>query len=52
MKFIVFEYLDEFCKDGKFHRQACICESVEKCIELYGLGVNCEYRIISVEDYK
>ena len=51
MKFIVFEYLDEYCKDGKFHRQACIVRSVEECIETYGLGKDCLYRIISVEDY-
>lgn len=49
MKHIVFEYRDEYCKDGKFHKQECIMESVEKCIEWYGLN-SCEHRIISVED--
>ena len=51
MKFIVFEYLDKYCKDGKFHKQACVVSSVEECIRLYGLGVDCKYRIISVEDF-
>ena len=51
MKFIVFEYLDKYCKDGKFHKQVCVVSSVEECIKLYGLGVDCEYRIISVEDF-
>lgn len=46
---IVFEYQDSYTH-GKWRRQQCILESVQKCIELYGLGVDCEYRIISVEE--
>ena len=49
MKHIVFEYRDEYCLDGKFHRQECVVRSVEECIKIYGLN-ECEYRIISVED--
>lgn len=45
---IAFEYQDSYTH-GKWRRQQCILESVQKCIELYGLGVDCEYRIISVE---
>lgn len=51
MKHIVFEYRDEYCKDGKFHKQECIVRTVESCIKLYGLD-KCEYRIISVEEVK
>lgn len=49
LKHIVFEYKDEFCKDGKFHRQECVVRSVEECVKIYGLN-ECEYRIISVEE--
>lgn len=51
MKFIVFEYRDELCFDGKFRRQACVVPSVEACIKLYALN-ECEYKIVSVEDVK
>ena len=46
---IVFEYKDEYTK-GKWHKRSCIMSSVEQCIETYGLGVDCGYRIISVEE--
>lgn len=49
MKKIVFEYKDAMSK-GKWNRQTCIMRSLAECIEWYGLGVDCEYRIISVED--
>ena len=45
---IVFEYKDEFCIDGKFHKQECYVSSVDECIRIYGLD-QCEYKIISVE---
>ena len=51
MVHIVFEYRDEYCKDGKFRKQECTVPSVEKCIEIYGLN-ECEYKIISVEEVK
>lgn len=49
MKRIVFEYMDKFTY-GEWNRQECIMSSVEQCIKVYGLGVDCQYRIISVED--
>lgn len=51
MVHVVFEYRDEYCKDGKFRKQECTVPSVEKCIEIYGLE-SCEYKIISVEEVK
>ena len=33
-----------------FEYMGCIVESVEKCKEIYGLGIDCDYRIISVEE--
>lgn len=49
MKRIVFEYKDELSR-GEWRRQECICSSVKQCKEWYGLGIDCEYRIISVEE--
>lgn len=45
---ITFEYCDEMSK-GEWRRQECIMSSVEECKRVYGLGVDCEYRIIEVE---
>ncbi|SEP82469.1 hypothetical protein SAMN04487977_101535 [Treponema bryantii] len=49
MVHVWFEYRDEYCFDGKFHKQECIVSSVEECIKIYGLD-NCEYHIIKVEE--
>ena len=51
MLHIVFEYKDEYSR-GKWNRQECIMSSVEECKKVYGLGVDCEYRIVSVEEVK
>lgn len=51
MVHIKFEYRDAWSGD-KWNKQECVVQSVEKCIELYGLGKDCEYRIISVEEVK
>lgn len=49
MKHIVFEYIDRYT-GGEWRRQECYMRSVEECIRVYGLGKDCSYRIISVED--
>ena len=46
---IEFEYKDKYT-NGKWSKQSCMVSSVEECIKVYGLGVDCEYRIISVEE--
>lgn len=46
---IKFEYKDEYSR-GKWNEQECIVSSVKQCKEIYGLGVDCEYRIISIEE--
>ena len=46
---VVFEYMDRYTY-GEWNRQRCVVESVEKCKEIYGLGIDCDYRIISVEE--
>lgn len=49
MVHIVFEYMDAW-SHGEWNRQECTVSSVEKCIDIYGLGKDCDYRIISVEE--
>lgn len=49
MLHIIFEYQDRYT-NGKWKRQECVTSSVEKCIEFYGLGVDCDYRIIEVKE--
>ena len=46
---IKFEYRDQYT-NGKWNEQSCIVSSVEECKRIYGLGVDCEYRIVSVEE--
>jgi hypothetical protein len=45
---ITFEYRDEM-SNWQWRRQSCVMSSVEECKKIYGLGVDCEYRIIEVE---
>lgn len=46
---VTFEYKDAYTS-GQWSRQMCVCKSVDECIKWYGLGVDCEYRIISVKE--
>lgn len=46
---VVFEYMDRYT-NGEWRKQRCIVESVEECKKIYGLGIDCSYRIISVEE--
>lgn len=48
MLHIVFEYQDAYT-GGKWNRQECVVSSVRECIKLYGLGIDCDYRIVSVD---
>ena len=43
-----FEYADELSNWG-WRQQSCIVSSVEECKRIYGLGIDCDYRIIRVE---
>ena len=49
MVHIVFEYMDAY-SNGKWNRQECTVSSVDQCKKIYGLGIDCDYRIISVEE--
>jgi len=46
---IVFEYMDMWT-NGRWCKQTCVMKSVEKCKEFYGLGIDCDYRILSVKE--
>ena len=46
---IEFEYRDQYT-NGQWSKQSCVMQSVAECIKWYGLGIDCEYRIISVKE--
>ena len=48
---IIFEYADAM-SGWKWRRQSCVVSSVAECIRIYGLGNDCDYRIVSVEEIK
>lgn len=49
MKKIKFEYRDDM-SNWEWRQQECIVSSVQECKRIYGLGIDCDYRIISVEE--
>ena len=51
MLHIKFEYRDELSYPN-WNEQECIVRSVKERKELYGLGTDCEDRIISIEEVK
>ena len=44
-----FEYCDEMSK-GEWRQQECIVSSIEECKRIYGLGIDCDYRIMEVKE--
>lgn len=46
---IKFRYKDEM-SNWEWREQECMMSSVEECIRIYGLGVDCQYQILSVEE--
>lgn len=51
MLHIKFRYKDAYTHD-EWAEQECVVSSVKECKELYGLGIDCEYQIINVEEIK
>lgn len=45
---VTFMYKDAWSK-GEWRTQTCVVGSVNERIRIYGLGVDCEYKILSVE---
>ena len=48
---IKFEYRDEM-SNWEWREQECLVNSVEECKRIYGLGIDCDYRIIEVKEIK
>lgn len=48
---IKFEYRDEM-SNWEWKEQECVVSSVEECKRIYGLGIDCDYRIIEVKEIK
>ena len=46
---IEFEYKDRYT-NGRWKKQSCVMSSIRQCIGAYGLGVDCEYRVVKVTD--
>lgn len=46
---ITFKYADAM-SNWQWREQECIVSSVRECIKLYGLGIDCDYEILSVEE--
>ena len=46
---VIFEFKDEYTH-GNWQRQSCIVENLKECIDNYGLGTECEYRIIDIKN--
>lgn len=48
---VKFRYRDVM-SNWQWREQECIVSSVRECIRIYGLGIDCEYEIISVQEVK
>lgn len=49
MKIVKFKYRDAL-SNWEWRNQECYVESVEECVKFYGLGIDCDYEIISVKE--
>ena len=48
---ITFEYMDSY-SNGEWEKQTCVVSSVQECKKIYGLGTDCDYRILEVKEVK
>jgi hypothetical protein len=48
MYHIEFKYKDSWSR-GAWQQQECFVSSVQQCIDIYGLGIDCDYKILRVE---
>lgn len=46
---VKFRYADEM-SNWEWREQSCVVSSVAKCKEIYGLGIDCDYEILEVEE--
>ena len=49
MLHIVFEYADSL-SNWTWRKQECVVSSLDECMRIYGLGIDCDYRILKVEN--
>lgn len=49
--YIRFEYRDRYT-NGEWKEQECYVRSLKECKEIYGLGVDCDYRILEIKEEK
>lgn len=47
MLHIKFEYADAM-SGWKWKKQECVVSSVDECKRIYGLGIDCDYRILEI----
>ena len=47
MLHIKFEYADQL-SNWEWRKQECIVSSVDECKRIYGLGIDCDYRILEI----
>lgn len=48
---ITFKYADVY-SNWEWRTQRCVVHSVDECIRIYGLGVDCDYEILEVKELK
>jgi hypothetical protein len=46
---ITFRYRDQY-SNWEWREQSCRVSSIRECIAIYGLGIDCDYEIISVKE--
>lgn len=46
---VKFRYRDDMSR-WQWREQECVVSSVSECIKIYGLGVDCDYEIVEVEE--
>lgn len=46
---ITFRYRDTL-SNWEWRTQHCVVSSVEECVRIYGLGIDCEYEILEVKE--
>lgn len=49
MKLITFRYRDSY-SNWQWRTQYCIVSDLAECVRIYGLGLDCDYEIISIEE--
>lgn len=49
MLHIKFEYADAL-SNWEWREQECTVSSVKECKRIYGLGIDCDYRIIEIKE--